>query len=139
MYKAPFSQEFTYALKEIQYLRPNLVNQADINEFEESDFLHIEEKMRVKHPSNIGMSRSIHVQAAILFYELSTQEGDPKRIRKNSVIALLLFLYQHGYWLTLGQQEFFQLIQWIEISPPEAMRETIMGLIKVIKAHLTKI
>ncbi len=134
-----FSDKLVYSLGEISRLKRDLLHEADIASCDRERIDKSFRTTKIKHESGVRLARTIEEKAAILFYELVKYPIARHKPKMMALIALLMYLYTHGYWLKLPHRELVTLIWWIEKSHPLTQKETIEGVRKIFTASLSLI
>ena len=133
------SDSLMYSMSEFSILNKALMNKDDIASL---DIERVDQCLlatKTKHPSGVRLARTIEEKAAILFFELLRQPISRSKSRIMSVATLLMFLYTHGYWLTMPQHEFVTLISWIEKSHALAQKETIVATRRILGSYIVEL
>ena len=137
--QSKFSEELLFSLREIYSTRQSVIRDDDIASLNREVLDASYVATNVKHQSGVRLSRTVPEKSAILLYEFLRHGSTHGRMRRVACVAFLMFLYRHGYWISLPPREFKSLIQWMEGSHHLAQKETIEGARKIILAHIREL
>ncbi|HEY4515854.1 MAG TPA: hypothetical protein VJH67_01550 [Candidatus Paceibacterota bacterium] len=128
-----FLKVYTYVCNDILG-RYKLLFGAELSDLQPKEIEKCAHSINLKQKSRGPIPHTTLEKAAVLLYELLHRHISNSKRDRFACIAFLLFLYERGFWIELNHKEFYALIEWIKFSPDIAQKETVAGILKLLKA-----
>ena len=130
-----FLKNYLYACEQVTGSNNRVSLLSDMSTLNKGELIKCFDATNLKQKDGVSIPCTVIEKASIFFYELLRKPISREKHNSFACLALLLFIYERGYWIRIPQREFYDLIIWIRASNPLNHKETVRGINKVFEKY----